>query len=369
MISRAGKGNFFVSHYDWIAAAVGVLALLAGGAYFALTLGENPEETAAEKAASIDRMKPQDIGVKPVDMGESQAAMRLTRSPVTIAEIPEKLESFLASERRVLCKCGKAISGDVKAVPKCPFCGEKQLEEKAVVIDADGDGMPDEWEKRFGLNPNDPSDAALDKDSDAFTNLEEFTAKTDPTDAKDHPDYLDSLQCQLPLKQTYLPFAFTKANQIPGGWRLEFFDASKKDVKRGNTGIFTAKVGDEIPGYGFIVKKYEAKTEKRERKGMAGMKVSVDVSEATLERKSDGKPIVVVISTPKSAKPVPVDVQATLVYQRGAAKTFDVVAGQEIELSGTKYRVVEVKSSGKGAKIVIENALTNRKRVLEALEQ
>lgn len=369
MISRTGKENFIVSHYDWIAAAVGILALLAAAAYFVLALGEDPDEIAAAKAASIDRMKPQDIGVKPVDMAESQAALRLTRSPQTLAEVSEKQESFLASERRVLCKCGKAISGDVKAVPKCPFCGEKQEEEKAVVIDADGDGMPDEWEKRFGLNPNDPSDAELDKDSDAFTNLEEFTAKTDPTDAKDHPDYLDSLRCQLPLKQTYLPFIFTKATQIPGGWRLEFFDASKKNVKRGSTGIITAKVGEEIPGYGFTLVKYEAKTEKRERKGMAGMKVSVDVSEATLERKSDKKPVVVVISTPKNAKPVPVDVQATLVYERGASKTYDVVAGQEIELSGVKYRIVEVKSAGKGAKIVVENILTSRKRTIEALEQ
>ena len=34
--------------------------------------------------------------------------------------------------------------------------------------------MPDEWELRFDLDPNDPSDAAGDLDNDGITNLQEF---------------------------------------------------------------------------------------------------------------------------------------------------------------------------------------------------
>ena len=370
MSLRSEKGNFFAAHYDWLAVGVGVAALVAAGAFFAMTLGDNAEELAANEAAAIERMKPTDCGVKPVDMAENETAVRMTRSPVTVVEIPERLASFLASERRVFCKkCQKAISGDVKAVPKCPFCGERQEEEKAIVLDADGDGLPDEWEKKFGLNPSDAGDAALDKDGDGFTNLEECQAKTDPTDPKDHPDYLDSLAVQLPLKQTYLPFFFTQATKIPTGWRCQFFDPTKKDAKRGNTGFVTAKVGDELTDYGYVVKDYVAKTEKREKKGMAGMKVNVDVSEVTLSRKSDGKLVTVVIGSPRTAKPVPVDVQATLVYQRGTTKNFEVVPGQEIDLNGTKFRIADVKSVGKGAKVTIENVQSGKKRVLEALEQ
>ena len=370
MIAQSGKENFFVAHYDWLAVAVGVAALIAAGVFFAMTLGADPEEDAANAASNVDRMKPQEIGVKPQDMSEFQTATKLTRTPTTVAEVPEKAASFLASERRVMCKCGKAISGDVKAVPKCPFCGEKQEEEREVVLDADGDGMADEWEKKFGLNPNDPADAALDKDADGFTNLEEYMAKTDPTDKADHPDYLDSIKVALPLKQTYMPFVFTKATQVPGGWRCEFFDATKKDVKRGSTGIVRAKVGEEIPGYGFVLKSYEAKSEKREKPGMKGMMMSVDVSETVVERKSDGKKVtLVIVQTKKDMKPVPLDVQATLVYERGAAKNLEVVPGAEIDLSGTKYRVLEIKSVGKGAKVTFENVLTGKKRVIEALEQ
>ena len=40
--------------------------------------------------------------------------------------------------------------------------------------DSDGDGMPDEWEKANGLNPNDPSDANKDCTGDGYTNIEKY---------------------------------------------------------------------------------------------------------------------------------------------------------------------------------------------------
>jgi hypothetical protein len=46
--------------------------------------------------------------------------------------------------------------------------------------DADNDGLPDAFETQYGLNPNDPADAALDSDGDEVSNLQEYFNGTNP---------------------------------------------------------------------------------------------------------------------------------------------------------------------------------------------
>jgi len=57
--------------------------------------------------------------------------------------------------------------GSGAALPVCPG-------------DSDCDGLPDEWERAHGLNPNDPSDALQDADFDGLTALQEYALGTDP---------------------------------------------------------------------------------------------------------------------------------------------------------------------------------------------
>jgi hypothetical protein len=47
--------------------------------------------------------------------------------------------------------------------------------------DSDNDGMPDAWEKKFGLNPKDASDANGDINGDGYTNIEKYINGIDPT--------------------------------------------------------------------------------------------------------------------------------------------------------------------------------------------
>lgn len=47
--------------------------------------------------------------------------------------------------------------------------------------DSDGDGMPDAWEIKYGLDPSDPSDAVEDCNGDGYTNIEKYINGIDPT--------------------------------------------------------------------------------------------------------------------------------------------------------------------------------------------
>ena len=51
--------------------------------------------------------------------------------------------------------------------------------------DTDADDIPEAWEDQFGLDKNDPADAALDADGDGQSNLAEYLAGTNPRDAAD----------------------------------------------------------------------------------------------------------------------------------------------------------------------------------------
>ncbi|WP_203300640.1 hypothetical protein [Marinobacter sediminum] len=64
-------------------------------------------------------------------------------------------------------------------------------EQAETTDDTDGDGLPDEWEVTYGLNPDSADDASLDLDGDGLTNSDEFLALTDPSISDTDSDGID----------------------------------------------------------------------------------------------------------------------------------------------------------------------------------
>ncbi len=84
--------------------------------------------------------------------------------------------------------------------------GWPELKSQKAPPDSDNDGMPDEWEIRYGLNPNSPDDANEDADGDGYTNIEEYINGTDPNAADQVPaswNYANIKNAQLVAIELY----------------------------------------------------------------------------------------------------------------------------------------------------------------------
>ncbi len=72
-------------------------------------------------------------------------------------------------------------SSEQSATPDCPNNSN----------DSDNDGLPNDWETQYQLDPTDPNDANSDVDTDNLTALQEFKAGTDPLKADTDGDTLN----------------------------------------------------------------------------------------------------------------------------------------------------------------------------------
>ena len=212
-----------------------VLVLLMGSALFlVLQIGHGQkilEEARWEQPEGS--MK----SVQPLDLQAYETIRATLTQPFQSTQTASRL---MVSELRVGCiSCGKPIAYNAA---KCPFCGTAQ---PAIVsidsIDSDGDGMPDVFEKAAGLNPANFEDAAMDSDSDGFTNLEEFLAGTKLDEATSSPPPTAKLRL---IRVVSNPFKlrFQGVQKLADGNRYQL---NMRSLER----TFFARLGDQIEGF------------------------------------------------------------------------------------------------------------------------
>ncbi len=105
-------------------------------------------------------------------------------------------DDALTAYRRVLAEAGASLardSVDARIVDEVirragriinsqdDVGGWPEIPPAVAPADSDRDGMPDLWELRFGLDPNDPEDRNGDLNGDGYTNLEEYLNGLNPT--------------------------------------------------------------------------------------------------------------------------------------------------------------------------------------------
>lgn len=346
----------FLRQYDKLI-AVAVLIVLLISLFYLTSAGAARKQDEANYIKQLDALKPSGGVVAAMDLSAYESATRSLRSPFQLAALDAQQAGLLSPERRVSCvnaSCQKPIPFDAE---KCPFCDTKQPAAKPNTegLDSDKDGIPDKVENAYGMNPQDPSDAKGDLDSDGFNNLEELEAKTDLKSASSHPALVNLLRVKQ-LRGKRLPLMFTGVNTMPNGQKQLVFSLVGQGAR-----TFWVKEGERIGETDYMAGKAEIKSEERVDPLMGNVKKKVDVSTVAVKRKTDNKELTLKINE----SGMNTDVEAVIVLPLDNTE-YSVLENGTFKVRDETYRVVSVDNGT--TSVVIENAANGQQKVVRKLD-
>lgn len=222
--------KFFLAHYEKIILAV-LLIFFTALLYYQLMFIQQAQNQ--KVITTVNRVQP-DSDYEPVDFTsgpkykmETIFSDWNTVEPAVASLDKTQLMSPYPMSECVFCHAMIPASsypaiGETKN-GKCPACGKAlaprikiETDELAGRADLNGNGIPDEWEKDYSLSSSQPDS---DEDSDGFTLIQEYKAKTDPTDPLSHPKYITQVYVDAVSQQRFT------------GLELVSVDRSKSDKK------------------------------------------------------------------------------------------------------------------------------------------
>ena len=328
MASKKGAGSAILGQYDKILLVVGI-ALLGLSAFAYITGKGKAEEDKSNFSRVLSNLKPEHPEVADVSADLQKCSNVVSRigHPVQIANDTSKKVGFFVPELRIWCANNACRFPIPPEAEKCPFCGTEQVVQPVTELnaDSDADGLPDDWERKYGLNPQDASDAGLDSDEDGFTNIAEFQAGTDPTDAKSHPD-LSMLIHVAKIEATVLPLKFMSKMTLPNGKHKCTFNYIYENPKTGKKDVVTLSA-------------YEGENIKND-----GLKIDSGYKFDSLEKRSEKK------FDPKFNRERTIDTYFAKVFRN--EKSF--VLEENKEANDTDVRITFQKDFGDNGEIVVE---------------
>jgi len=324
-----GKHDLMRNHYDKVILLVALVALL----FSCVMLVQQIQSDREDFAFSVQRITwkgaPEVLQDTVSFDAELSVAREAASTPLTVAP------RTTVSELRVACvKCGRPIPYSATSCPSC-LAVQPDIDDKKT-RDTDEDGIPDQIELAWGLNPQDPQDAIQDMDSDGFSNLEEFRDETDPKDPDSLPDPVVKLRvAKIRAVPFYLRFVTTS---VFGDGSLRY-QLNMQTRER----TYFAKLGDVIQGYKVETYDPEAK----------------DGETLTMVRESDNRTVNLIKGRPVTEQELKILFVSLLDRSKLPVQSLKDV----FDLRGVDYKVVDIRRES----VIIQNVKTAEKVVVPML--
>jgi hypothetical protein len=313
-------------HYDKVVAVVILIGLLVSLLYLSQS-ARRVQEDGELFDQGLSALRPLHPEAKAVDPAPYEKAQALLNTPFQMQDATNR--PFLVAQERVWCvECRRPI---LFAAETCPFCNKPQPGPgDGNLWDSDKDGIPDLDERKYGLNPLDPSDVHGDLDNDGFTNLEEHQAGTGLQDPKSHPPRAAFLRVKAIAA---LPFPLVLRGATRSGDGKFRFQIN--DTVSGQS-FFNVAEGQAIGKTGYTLTQATIKKVTRKVAGHPEPR-EVDVHVVTLQREG-GRPV-----TLEQDEHTAGDYVVTLVCAKDRAPTdYTARPGEPFTFDGEAYEVMKI---------------------------